>query len=920
MSSIAKNHDPHRSGLAGQAGSAADPHPDPWPVAADRFWLAPPTGLVARLQEAMAQARVHPAEVVVLLPYAHLMVTARRYWARACPDGFAPRFETTLNWARACGLPLPAGEDLTLDAAHDVLTARDLLERAGLREQARQLAPGLAESAGQLMRCVASQLPAERERWGAQAREALSLGLEAPVLAYEAACARIALEWALASTQGTDLLFGPALAGTRLLLVLDGFQADPLTDALVRHAQADPDRQVRRFDLPGPWLEMASTPSAQLHACRDGEDEAERAAAVVLQRVQAGQWPVALVSLDRAITRRISAMLAARRIPLRDESGWKLSTTRAAAQVMSLLRAAHWNPSTDEVLDWLKGAPRWRGACLDHCESRWRRLGLRDWRRALAAGVGSFAGDDAGGEAADWLGQVDALRTTLTAPRPLAAWLLSLREALRDSGQWDGLQDDPAGARLLSVLRLDEASQALWMQSLSDTPWASRRMDPGEFTAWVHQALEAASFMADELPVYVDAQVVVLPLSQLLARPWGAVVVPGCDEQRLPASPEPPGAWTSAQRQALGLPLRQDLQQAQAAAWRHALSQPRVDLLWRESDDGGEPLLPSALVQELQTRPGQGLAAQEPRVAHRLAATPVQRPLPVGRDLPLQRLSASAYEDLRRCPYRFFALRQLGLQTSDELDAEVDKRDFGLWLHEVLKRFHDALTQAPSAERAERRELLTQAAAEATRHQGLEAEEFLPFEAVWPQVREGYLDWLDEHERAEGGQALWGERWLERPHAGLQLVGQIDRLDQVRAQAPEQGGARLVIDYKTESLQRTRERLKAAGEDTQLAFYAALLQGDGAATGQDQTPADLPLRAAYVHVGEGGKTELLEQPEVETLRDALLAGIAHDLERLTHGAVLPALGDGAVCDFCAARGLCRKDFWSAAPAQETRLD
>jgi ATP-dependent helicase/nuclease subunit B len=27
------------------------------------------------------------------------------------------------------------------------------------------------------------------------------------------------------------------------------------------------------------------------------------------------------------------------------------------------------------------------------------------------------------------------------------------------------------------------------------------------------------------------------------------------------------------------------------------------------------------------------------------------------------------------------------------------------------------------------------------------------------------------------------------------------------------------------------------------------------------------------------------------------------------GQPLPALGDGAACDFCQARGLCRKDFW-----------
>ena len=629
-----------------------------------------------------------------------------------------------------------------------------------------------------------------------------------------------------------------------------------------------------------------------------------------MQQVQAGHVPVALAAIDRALTRRISAMLAARRVPLRDESGWKLSTTRAASHVMTLLRAVHWNPSTDVMMDWLKSAPVWRGAVLDRLEMRLRQQGVREWRRALDAGGATAA---LGRHAADPAEQslmesVESLRAALASQRPLASWLLALRQALQLSGQWALLSEDPAGLALLAVLRLDEAVHAQWVQSLADTAWASRRIDLGEFTVWVHQALEGESFMADELPVYIDAQVVVLPLSQLLARPWGAVVLPGCDEQRLPASPEPPGAWTSAQRQALGLPTRQALQQAQNAAWEHALSHARVTLLWRESDDGGEPLLPSALVLALQTRPDQVCLAAEPRQPRPLTATPVDRPLPQGQALPLSRLSSSAYEDLRRCPYRFFALRQLGLQEADELDSE---RDFGLWLHEVLKRFHEALDAEPGALRPRRLSLIDQAARASTEGQGLQADEFLPFEAVWPQLREGYLDWLETYESREGGSALWGERWLERPHAGLQLVGQVDRLDRLRASAPGEPGPLLVLDYKTESLQRTRDRLKEPGEDTQLAFYAALLAGQSEALSES-----LPLRAAYLNVGENGKTEMVEQEEVESLRDTLLKGIAHDLGRLAAGAVLPALGDGSVCDFCAARGLCRKDFWSPVAVQE----
>ena len=41
-----------------------------------------------------------------------------------------------------------------------------------------------------------------------------------------------------------------------------------------------------------------------------------------------------------------------------------------------------------------------------------------------------------------------------------------------------------------------------------------------------------------------------------------ALVLPGCDERSLPASPEPPAGWTQAQRRLLGPPSREELEAA----------------------------------------------------------------------------------------------------------------------------------------------------------------------------------------------------------------------------------------------------------------------------------------------------------------------------------------------------------------------
>ena len=186
--------------------------------------------------------------------------------------------------------------------------------------------------------------------------------------------------------------------------------------------------------------------------------------------------------------------------------------------------------------------------------------------------------------------------------------------------------------------------------------------------------------------------------------------------------------------------------------------------------------------------------------------------------------------------------------------------------------------------------MLNIAADEATEALGLSAEEFLPFAAIWPRVRSGYLDWLTTHE-ATGASYFEGEVWKSMPLGRVELVGKIDRIDQL----PD--GSRVVMDYKTEARSTTQARINDAGEDTQLAFYAALLEDD-------------TLAASYVNLGEKEPTKTYAQKDIVELRDDLIGGILSDMERIAGGAPLPALGEGKACDYCAARGLCRKDFWS----------
>lgn len=833
--------------------------------------------LMGQVRSALVSRAAHPARTVVLVPYAQLMPRAARAWARVVPDGFAPRFESTMNWARglggAAGGFVPGATDLCHDAARDLLTAQSWLAQAGLGEQRDWLAPRVVEAAGQLAPLAAAQLPADRPAWGVRMRGVVSGGLDAPVLALEHAVARIALEWVAASRYATDGLLDDAVRDeVDCLVVLQGYHVEPLVDAISAHFG---DKTVSL-----PMVQAAPPGALSLHAARDPEDEAARAAACVLRHLAGGRSPVALAATDRTLTRRIRALLGDLGVRIRDETGWKLSTTRAAAQLMTPLRAARHDASSDAVLDWLKHTPAIAATAVQALERALRDGGLRDWPTATAR---LSPQEDLNAT----LTRVDGWRATMRGNRPLADWLRALRELLQATGQWDGLAGDAAGEDAITVLRLAEGAQAEW----AALPQAARRLSLGEFTAWVTDVLEDASFKPRHPR---DEQVVVLPFPQMLGQPFTAAVLPGCDESNLPAAPEPAGPWTAGQRAGLGLPDRDALQAAHRAGWQQALAVAHVDVLWRTADAAGEPVLPSPLVQQLQLAcAGQAAApatpGTDPRERRTVAVTATPRPLPKGSALPIERLSASAYEDLRRCPYRFFALRQLGLKEAGELDAELDKRDFGTWLHAVLRDFHQRLLEQPVEPGAGRVALIEDVAREQTRAMGLAEGEFLPFEASWPQARDGYLAWLTEHEAA-GVRFTEAEADRETPLGPLTLIGRLDRIDRA-------GDMTMVMDYKTESLEVTQKRVKSVSEDTQLAFYAALLPDD-------------ELRAAYVNVGERGETRLVEQKDVVAARDALLDGIRHDMQAIAAGAPLPALGEGTVCDFCAARGLCRKDFWS----------
>jgi ATP-dependent helicase/nuclease subunit B len=248
-----------------------------------------------------------------------------------------------------------------------------------------------------------------------------------------------------------------------------------------------------------------------------------------------------------------------------------------------------------------------------------------------------------------------------------------------------------------------------------------------------------------------------------------------------------------------------------------------------------------------------------------------------------RRYSPTAYQTLLDCPYRFFVTGVLGIRELDEADDALDKSDYGNALHRILKAFHDS---APPPERD----------AALTRLKEMSDAEFaaLPawtaaaWRSRWKKIQPAYVDaWLDWV--AQGWHYQSGEAAFEMPFsvAGLgeiTLHGRVDRVD-------EKADARTVIDYKTGAAQGLKKKLKDPAEAVQLPFYAWL--ADAA--------------AAYLPINETPVAPL--ELDGETDVDAISRRLPELLEAIAAGASLPASGIDAVCQYCEARGLCRKGMW-----------
>ncbi|QNM83120.1 double-strand break repair protein AddB [Sphingomonas sabuli] len=517
----------------------------------------------------------------------------------------------------------------------------------------------------------------------------------------------------------------------------------------------------------------------------DTAAEAQAIALAIRETLETPGKTAALVTPDRMLARRVSALLARWSIHADDSAGTPLSERPPGTLLLSLAAAMAEELAPVSLLALLKhplvgGEEDARRTWLD--DVRLLDVALRGPRPA--AGLHGLDRHFAEREAEDrnCRGCVDAwhrVRSRLEpldgqgAPTTLAAFVARLVTAagvLAGDRGWRG-QDGRMLAELLAELEASAEAQRL-------------PVGPEDAVAVLAELLAGRSVR----PPYGDhPRVFIWGLLEARLQQADLMILAGLNEGVWPAVPAPDPWLAPRIRGKLGLPGLDFRIGLSAHDFASALGAREV-LITRSKRDGRSPTVASRFLLRLEAISG-GLP-RDYRLERLTAAlddpgepVPVRRPQPrpPAADRP-KRISVTAVDRLKADPFAFYAQAMLRLRALDPVDADHTARWKGSAVHKV---FEDWLKQDecdPDRLRPRAEALL----ADETIHPMLRA--------LWaPRLLEA-IDWmadLERSNRASGRAPLVAEAKGEAAIAGITVHGIADRIDRLA------GTSLAIIDYKT---------------------------------------------------------------------------------------------------------------------------
>ena len=517
----------------------------------------------------------------------------------------------------------------------------------------------------------------------------------------------------------------------------------------------------------------------------DAAAEAQAIALAIRRTLEEPGRTVALVTPDRVLARRVSALLGRWGIEADDSAGRSLSELPSGTLLLGIAAAMAEELAPVPLLALLKhpsvgGEEAERLKWLDHV--RQLDLALRGPRPAggLDGLDRHFAAKEQEpklrGCLAAWqrvrprIELIEGHSRKLLSLKHFAAKLVEAVQALAGDSAWRG-QDGRMAADLLAAVQSSPEAEQL-------------NLSPEDWVPILRQLLEGQSVRP---PYGGHPRVFIWGVLEARLQQADVTILGGLNEGVWPALPQPDPWLAPKIRSNLGLPGLEYRIGLSAHDFASALGAPKV-LITRARRDGRSPTVASRFWLRLEAMTG-GIPRDIP--LERLTAAlddpgppkPVERPAPGA--LPEQRpkeICVTQVDRLKADPFAFYASAMLRLRELDPVDADYSARWKGDEVHKVFEAWLKQDNCEPDRLRAR-------------------AEQLLASEAIHPMLRALWsprlleaIDWIAERERAnqaEGRKPLRAEISGETPLAGILVHGRADRIDRL----PDGGLA--IVDYKT---------------------------------------------------------------------------------------------------------------------------